>query len=89
MSVCVKKYLLLGNEMELEHYFIENQNSEPFKHRAPIRLLDSGIDSESGLSWCSFTRPIRPETPLDLDLTEKLFHFYFKGLIEGSRYVPT
>ena len=35
--------------MELGHYFIENQNSEPFEHRAFISLLDSGIDEESGL----------------------------------------
>jgi len=76
-----------GKQMELGHYFIENQNSEPFEHRAFIRLLDSGIDEESGLSWCSFTRPMRPETPLDLDLTDKLYHFYFKGRINDSRLI--
>ena len=40
---------IAGKQMELGHYFIENQNSEPFEHRAFIRLLDSGIDEESGL----------------------------------------
>ena len=45
-------------------------------------MLDSGVDENSGLSWCSFTRPIIPETPLDLDLTKKLYIFYFKGMID-------
>ena len=40
---------IAGKQMELGHYFIENQNSEPFEHRAFISLLDSGIDEESGL----------------------------------------
>ena len=34
---------LLGNDMNLNHYFIENQKSEPFDHRSYIRLSDSGI----------------------------------------------
>lgn len=76
---------LSGIEMELGHYFLEDDQSEPYKHRSEIRLLNSGIDDETGLSWCSFTRPIRPETPLDLDLTKNLYHFYFKGDFKDSR----
>ena len=52
-------------------------NSLTFRLR--IRMVDSGIDTESGISWCSYIRPQRPETELDLDLTEKLYHFYFRG----------
>lgn len=76
-----------GNQMELGHYFLEDNQSEMHKHRSDIQLVDSGIDPDSGLSWCSFKRPIRPETLLDLDLTKSLYQFYFKGKFhpENSR----
>ena len=57
--------------------FLCGINSLTFRLR--IRMVDSGIDTESGISWCSYIRPQRPETELDLDLTEKLYHFYFRG----------
>jgi hypothetical protein len=44
----------------------------------------SGIDNETGFAWCSFTRPMRPEDALDLDLADKMYHFYFMGSINND-----
>ena len=73
-----------NNNVDIAHYFLEDKNSQPYEHRQNIRLIDSGIDTESGLSWCSFLRPQKPETELDLNLNDYLYHFYFKGKFNSS-----
>ena len=49
-----------NNNVDISHYFLEDKNSQPFEHRSRIRLIDFGIDNESGISWCTFVRPQRP-----------------------------
>ena len=73
-----------NNNVDIAHYFLEDKNSQPYEHRLNIRLIESGIDTESGLSWCSFLRPQKPETELDLNLNDYLYHFYFKGKFNSS-----
>ena len=47
--------------------------------RSQIRLTGSDVDSERDFIWCQFKRPLRPKSMWDLDLSQPLFHFFFKG----------
>jgi len=69
------------NDVNIGHYFLENDESQPFEHRSKIGLLESQVDSKTGFAWCSFARPFRPESTLDLNLDHHLYYFYFKGTI--------
>ena len=71
----------IGNDVNIGHYFLENDESQPFEHRSKIGLLNSQVDSKTGFAWCSFARPFRPEATLDLNLDHHLYYFYFKGTI--------
>ncbi len=71
--------------MELRHYLLEDETSRPFLHATPIRLRNSAVDPETGFTWCTFTRDIRPRDAYDLDLTRKFYHFYFWGRLDDER----
>lgn len=75
LAVCYRK----GDQVMLNHYLVEDSTTKPFEHRARLRMTDSGIDYETGYAWCAFRRPMRPEAVYDLDLADKMYHFYFWG----------
>jgi len=68
----------------LEHFLLENANSKPYHHRDNIRLESSGFDRDTNFTWCQFYRPIRAEGVYELDLTEKMHHFYLWGKLDND-----
>lgn len=72
------------NIVMLRHYLLEDSTSQPFRHRQRIRLQNSDVDRETGFVWCQFQRPINPTDRFDLDLTQRLHHFYFWGEIDNQ-----
>ena len=80
-NTLVNIFLYEGNDVNIGHYFLENDESQPFEHRSKIGLLESQVDSKTGFAWCSFARPFRAESTLDLNLDHHLYYFYFKGTI--------
>ena len=80
-----------GNDINIGHYFLENDKSRPFEHRSKMGLLESQVDAQTGFAWCSFKRPFRPESTLDLNLDNPLYYFYFKGTInpdDNTMFLP-
>ena len=55
--------------------------------RSQIRLTGSDVDSERDFIWCQFKRPLRPKSMWDLDLSQPLFHFFFKGEKNDSMWI--
>ena len=79
-----------GQSVIIEHFLLENSDSEPYHHRDDsIRLDNSEFDpDDEDFVWCEFSRPIAPKGIYDLDLTEKMYHFYMWGKLNNdSRYV--
>ena len=58
----------IGNSIKSEHYLLEDIRSVPHRHKLKINLDGAGVDSETGFTWCSFTRNIEPQDTYDLDL---------------------
>ena len=65
------------------------QYGPPFLHRSPLRLTGSDVDHRRKFIWCQFRRPVVPDTMWDLDLSQPLFHFFFMGEKNGSRFMRT
>ena len=74
-----KCYLFLGNSIQSEHYLLEDVNSIPQRHKLKINLAGAGVDSETGFTWCSFTRNIEPKDTYDLDLRRHYYQMYLWG----------
>ena len=71
--------------MRLEHFLLgEEPNSRLYHHRDDIRLENYGFDRETNYTWCEFYRPIRAEGVYELDLTEKMHHFYLWGKLDNE-----
>ena len=81
-------YSLLGNSIQSEHYLLEDVNSTPHRHKLKINLAGAGVDSETGFTWCSFTRNIEPKGTYDLDLRRHYYQIYLWGEwnVSESRY---
>ena len=52
--------------------------------REVIEMTSSDVDSSRNFIWCQFRRPLRPLSMWDLDLSQPLYHFFFKGQMNGS-----
>ena len=70
---------LSGKRISSEHYLLENLNSVPQRHKLQIGLTAGGVDSETGFTWCSFTRNIEPQSTYDLDLRQNFYQIYLWG----------
>ena len=79
---------MLGNSIQSEHYLLEDVNSTPHRHKLKINLAGAGVDSETGFTWCSFTRNIEPKGTYDLDLRRHYYQIYLWGEwnVSESRY---
>ncbi|TRY74670.1 hypothetical protein TCAL_11927, partial [Tigriopus californicus] len=72
------------NTVMLRHYLLEDSTSRPYRHRQRIRLQNFDVDRETDFVWCQFQRPINPSDRFDLDLTQRLHHFYFWGQLDNQ-----
>jgi len=68
-----------GNSIQSEHYLLEDVDSTPHRHKLKINLAGAGVDSETGFTWCSFTRNIEPKGNYDLDLRRHFYQIYLWG----------
>ena len=75
---------IIGNRIQSEHYLLENVDSVPYRHRLQMRLNEAGVDSETGFTWCSFTRRIKPQDAYELDLRRHFYQTYLWGKWNAS-----
>ena len=80
------KHYLIENRFSKPylHRYMNRQQEESLiiiilYFRSQIRLTGSDVDSERDFIWCQFKRPLRSKSMWDLDLSQPLFHFFFKG----------
>jgi len=77
--------LLAGEDrLALTQYLLEDSTSQPFPHLSQPRLDSFDLDGDDGFAWCEFRRIVEPEEVYDLDLTRKLYHFFFWGSLDDD-----
>ena len=93
-------FCLVGENLKLKHFLVDRfsvayvhrcgknyikiSHQTLFACRDQIELTSSDIDKTSNFVWCQFRRPLKPLSMWDLDLSQPLHHFFFKGDMNGS-----
>ena len=71
-----------SSRVVLGHYLLEAGHL--YRHKAPLSAATWDRDEATGFVWCNFSRPLLPSSLWELDLSLRLYQFYFIGTVTDT-----